>query len=123
MKRWFFLVVDDSKLSRKWLIEMIPPKVLKHTTLIEGTNGEEAIALFKEHLPDITFLDITMPIIDGIEALKQIKEHRPDALVVMVSADRQKTTREKALSLGANALLAKPINGTEFRQTLLSLLS
>ncbi len=43
-----FLVIDDSKISRKWLIEMIPKKILEHAVIVEGTNGQEAIDLYKE---------------------------------------------------------------------------
>ena len=119
--KMIFLVVDDSKISRKWLIEMIPKKIVESAVIIEGCNGEEAIALYKQHQPDIVFLDITMPGIDGFEALKHIKEIDSDALVVMVSADRQKSTKEKVLSLGASAIISKPIDAEEFRTTLLKL--
>lgn len=120
-EKMVFLVVDDSKISRKWLIEMIPPKIMENTIIIEGCNGEEAISLYKERSPDIVFLDITMPIVDGIEALKAIKEINPNALVVMVSADRQKSTHQNVLSLGASAVLSKPVDGNEFRSTLIGL--
>ena len=119
--KMIFLVVDDSKISRKWLIEMIPKKIVESAVIIEGCNGEEAIALYKQHQPDIVFLDITMPGIDGFEALKHIKEINSDALVVMVSADRQKSTKEKVLSLGASAIISKPIDEEEFHTTLLKL--
>lgn len=120
-EKMVFLVVDDSKISRKWLIEMIPPKIMENAIIIEGCNGEEAVNLYKEHAPDIVFLDITMPILDGIEALKQIKALNAEALVVMVSADRQKSTHQTVLSLGASAILSKPVDGNEFRSTLLGL--
>lgn len=120
-EKMVFLVVDDSKISRKWLIEMIPPKIMENAIIIEGCNGEEAVNLYKEHAPDIVFLDITMPILDGIEALKQIKVLNAEALVVMVSADRQKSTHQNVLSLGASAILSKPVDGNEFRSTLLGL--
>ncbi len=119
--KMIFLVVDDSKISRKWLIEMIPKKIVESAEIIEGCNGEEAIDLYKQHKPDIVFLDITMPGIDGFEALKHIREINSDALVVMVSADRQKATKEKVLSLGASAIISKPIDAEEFRTTLLKL--
>lgn len=122
-EKMVFLVVDDSKISRKWLIEMIPPKILEHTIVVEGTNGEEAVALYQEHTPDVVFLDITMPIVDGVEALRRIKALNPEAIVVMVSADRQKTTHQTVLGLGANAVLAKPVDSNEFRTTLLSLIA
>ncbi|DAB36767.1 MAG: response regulator [Epsilonproteobacteria bacterium] len=116
-----FLVVDDSKISRKWLIEMIPKKIAEYTQIIEAENGEEAVALFKQYAPDIVFLDITMPILDGFEALRQIRAANNEALVVMISADRQKSTKEKTLALGASAILSKPIDAEEFRSTLLKL--
>ena len=67
------------------------------------------------------FLDITMPVIDGIDALKRIREINPHALVIMISADRQKSTKEKVLRLGASAILSKPVDAEEFRATLLKL--
>lgn len=119
--KMIFLVVDDSKISRKWLIEMIPKKIVENAEIIEGCDGEEAVALFQKHQPDVLFLDITMPGIDGIEALKRIREINANALVVMISADRQKSTKEKVLSLGASAIISKPIDEEEFRTTLLKL--
>ncbi|WP_041959172.1 response regulator [Sulfurospirillum arsenophilum] len=119
--KMIFLVVDDSKISRKWLIEMIPKKIVENAEIIEGCNGEEAIALYDQHRPDVVFLDITMPIVDGFEALERIRAINPEALVVMISADRQKTTKEKVLALGASAIISKPIDEQEFRTTLLKL--
>ena len=116
-----FLVVDDSKISRKWLIEMFPKKILENAEIIEGSNGEEAIALYQEHQPDVVFLDITMPVVDGFEALERIRAINPEALVVMISVDRQKSTKEKVLSLGASAIISKPVDEQEFRTTLLKL--
>ncbi|WP_442764536.1 response regulator [Sulfurospirillum cavolei] len=120
-EKMIFLVVDDSNISRKWLIEMIPKKIAEYTQIIEAENGEEAVALFKQYAPDIVFLDITMPILDGFEALRQIRDANNEALVVMISADRQKSTKEKTLALGASAILSKPIDAEEFRSTLLKL--
>ncbi|MBP1680300.1 MAG: response regulator CcdB [Proteobacteria bacterium] len=119
--KMIFLVVDDSKISRKWLIEMIPKKIVENAEIIEGSNGEEAIALYEQHKPDVVFLDITMPVIDGFEALERIRAINPEALVVMISADRQKSTKEKVLSLGASAIISKPVDEQEFRTTLLKL--
>ncbi len=119
--KMIFLIVDDSKISRKWLIEMIPKKIAESAEIIEGENGEEAIKLFQEHQPDIVFLDITMPVLDGFEALQHIRTLNPEALVVMISADRQKSTKEKVLALGASAIISKPVDEEEFRTTLLKL--
>ncbi|ACZ12995.1 response regulator [Sulfurospirillum deleyianum] len=120
-QKMIFLVVDDSNISRKWLIEMIPKKIVENAHIFEACDGEEAITLYKEHQPDLVFLDITMPGMDGFEALKCIRELNPNALVIMISADRQKSTKEKVLSLGASAILSKPVDAEEFRTTLLKL--
>lgn len=119
--KMIFLIVDDSKISRKWLIEMIPKKIVENAEIIEGCNGEEAITLYDQHRPDVVFLDITMPIVDGFEALERIHAINPEALVVMISADRQKTTKEKVLALGASAIISKPVDEQEFRTTILKL--
>ena len=119
--KMIFLIVDDSKISRKWLIEMIPKKIVENAEIIEGCNGEEAITLYDQHRPDVVFLVITIPIIDGFEALERIRTINPEALVVMISADRQKTTKEKVLALGASAIISKPVDEQEFRTTLLKL--
>ncbi|AFL69374.1 response regulator containing CheY-like receiver domain and AraC-type DNA-binding domain [Sulfurospirillum barnesii SES-3] len=73
LDKMIFLVVDDSTISRKWLIEMIPKKIAQSTTIIEACDGEEALHLYETHRPDLVFLDITMPVVDGIEALERIK--------------------------------------------------
>lgn len=117
-----FLIVDDSRVARKWLIAMIPKKIAENAIIIEGANGQEAIKLYQEYKPDVVFLDITMPVLDGFDALKKIREIDSKALVIMISADRQQSTKEKVLALGASTILPKPINEEEFRSTLLKVL-
>ena len=51
-EKMVFLVVDDSKISRKWLIEMIPPKIMENAVIIEGCNGEEAVNLYTNVFPE-----------------------------------------------------------------------
>ena len=117
-----FLIVDDSRVARKWLIAMIPKKIAENAIIIEGANGQEAIKLYQEYKPDVVFLNITMPVLDGFDALKKIREIDSKALVIMISADRQQSTKEKVLALGASTILPKPINEEEFRSTLLKVL-
>ncbi|MCP4578943.1 MAG: response regulator [Deltaproteobacteria bacterium] len=104
------LVVDDSKLSRKLIISKIPEKIRGTVPIIQGANGQEAVDLFKEHQPDIVFLDLTMPVMDGYEALEQIKAYDNDARVYVITADVQKKAKEKVNILGAAALECKPID-------------
>ncbi|MFA6144945.1 MAG: response regulator [Sulfurimonas sp.] len=103
------LVVDDSKLARLSLI-----KVLKEfepsAEIFEGENGAIAVELFKSERPRVVFLDLTMPVMDGYEALKIIMEIDPKAQVVVVSADIQTQAHEFVLKIGAKMMVPKPIN-------------
>ncbi len=109
------LVVDDSNISRKWLIEMMPEAIKKSATIIEASNGEDALKVFENERPDIIFLDLTMPGMSGFEVLDRVKQIDKNATVVVVTADRQQTTKEKILALGAIDLLTKPVDSTKFR--------
>ena len=100
------LLVDDSRTSRKILRNIL--ESAGHTIIDEATDGEQAIEKYIANRPDITTLDITMPVMDGIEALKQIKMIDSDAKVVMVSASSQKDKLIEAVKYGAEDFIAKP---------------
>lgn len=105
------LLVDDSKTSRKILRGILEED--GHEVIGEAVNGEEGIDKFKELNPDITTMDITMPVMDGLEALKQIMELDKNAKVVMVTAAGQKTKMVDAIKFGAAEFLAKPFEGAQ----------
>lgn len=100
------LVVDDSRTSRKILKGILENN--GYEIIGEATNGEEGVKLFGELNPDIVTLDITMPVMDGIEALKKIKEINAAAKVIMVTAAGQKNNVVEALKLGAFEFVSKP---------------
>lgn len=100
------LLVDDSRTSRKILRNIL--EEAGHTIVDEATDGEQAIEKYIASKPDITTLDITMPVMDGIEALKQIKMVDSDAKIVMVSASSQKDKLIEAVKYGAEDFIAKP---------------
>ena len=100
------LIVDDSRTSRKVLKNLLEAE--GHTIIAEALNGEEGVAKFKELSPDIVTMDITMPVLDGIAALKEIMEYDEKAKVVMVTAAGQKTKMVDAVKYGAADFLAKP---------------
>lgn len=104
------LLVDDSPLSRKIIINRIPEEIKGTYSIIQGSNGQEAVDLYKEHHPDIVFLDLTMPVMDGYEALDQIMAYDKGACVYVITADIQKKAQEKVLASGAAALETKPID-------------
>ena len=111
------LVTDDSKIARKMVIKSLNSLLKnKEFEIIEAHNGEEAVELYTKDKPDLTFLDLTMTVMDGFEALEQIKKIDNNASVIIISADIQKNSIEKARELGASNFIKKPIDSNKLSQ-------
>lgn len=100
------IIVDDSRILRKILNTTLTEA--GHEVIAEAGNGEEVLKLLESLTPDLITLDITMPVMDGLTALKNIKEQYPSIKVVMVSAAGQKNKVMEALKSGASDFLQKP---------------
>ena len=100
------LMVDDSKTSRKILRQLF--EGAGHTIVGEASNGEEGFIKFKELKPDLVTMDITMPDMDGITALKAIKQCDPSAKVIMCSAMGQQAMVVESIQAGARDFIVKP---------------
>ena len=100
------LIVDDSRTSRRMLKEILGE--MGHEVVDEAVNGEEGFVKYKELKPDLVTLDITMPVLDGIQALSLIKKFDPEAKAVMITAAGQKDKMMEAVKLGAAEFVAKP---------------
>lgn len=100
------LIVDDSRTSRKILRGILEGE--GYEVVGEATNGQDGYEKYGELRPDVVTMDITMPVLDGIAALKKIKADYPDAKVVMVTAAGQKTKMVEAIRSGAAEFIAKP---------------
>ena len=100
------LVVDDAAFMRVSIKNMIS----KHGFEVvgEAENGAQAVEKFKELNPDIVTLDITMPEMTGLEALKEIMKINPNAVVVMCSALGQESMVREAVVSGAKGFVVKP---------------
>ena len=110
------LVTDDSKMARKMVLKTLEDTLNFEYEVFEATNGQEAVDLYKTHKPNLVLMDLTMPVMDGFEALKRIKELESDANVVVISADIQKQAIDKALKLGAFNFIKKPIDIVKMQQ-------
>jgi two-component system chemotaxis response regulator CheY len=100
------LIVDDAKFMRITLSEIIIS--LGHEVVGEASCGAEAIEKYKQLCPDIITLDITMPNLSGIDALRQIKKIDSSAKIIMCSAMGQNKTVIEALGAGAKDFITKP---------------
>ncbi len=108
------LIVDDSRTSRKILKGILESE--GYEVVGEATNGQEGYDRYVELKPDVVTMDITMPVLDGIEALKKIKGEYPDAKVVMVTAAGQKTKMVEAVQNGANEFVSKPFEPEQLKK-------
>lgn len=102
------LICDDSILARKQIKDVIA--LVGNPTILEASNGETAIQLYKEHKPDLVFLDIVMPKKDGNMAIEEIMAYDKDAVIIIVSSVGTQSQLKSALEAGAKDFIQKPIN-------------
>lgn len=102
------LICDDSMLVRKKLTNTL--KKLGVGEVIEASDGEQAVEMHKAHCPDLTLMDIVMPKLNGVDALKAILENAPNAKVVMASSVGTQDNLRDAINAGAYDFLQKPIS-------------
>jgi two-component system chemotaxis response regulator CheY len=100
------MIVDDSKTSRSMLRNILVEH--GYEVVAEAENGQDGYEKYCELKPDFVTLDITMPVMDGIETLVKIKEYDPNAKVIMVTAAGQKGKMLDAIKLGAAEFVTKP---------------
>ena len=112
-----YLVVDDSKLARLSLIKSLKSHVAD-AEILQAVNGEEAVKIVQTQKPDIVFLDLTMPIMDGYTALPLMIEENPKLKVIVVSADVQEKAKTMVIELGAQLHVQKPINADKMQNIL-----
>jgi two-component system chemotaxis response regulator CheY len=100
------LVVDDAAFMRMMLKDILEKNGFK--VVGEAANGEEAIKKYKDLKPDVVTMDITMPVLDGIKAVKKIKKIDPEAKILMVSAMGQEKLIIESIEAGAEDFIVKP---------------
>jgi DNA-binding NarL/FixJ family response regulator len=100
------LIVDDHPVLRDGLVAMIESQPDLEVVGEAGT-GQQAIALFEEHLPDITLLDLGLPDIHGVEVIKTLRETHPDARIIVLTTYLGDVHAIRALRAGASGYLLK----------------
>lgn len=105
-KKLTVLVCDDSMLVRKKLRNQL--LALAEMDVLEAEDGATAVELYRENKPDLVFMDIVMPVKDGIVALEEIREIDPGARVVMASSVGTSQNLRRAIDAGAFDFVQKP---------------
>lgn len=100
------MIVDDAPFMRSMLREIVEES--GHEVAVEAATGEEAVRLYREYLPDLVTMDITMPEMNGIHALRNILRFNPQAKIIMCSAMGQQKLMVEAISAGAKEFIMKP---------------
>lgn len=100
------LIVDDSPISIKIMKSCIPKD--QGYELFDAANGQIGVEMFKQVNPDLTFMDLTMPVMNGFEALQEIMKLNSRAIVVIATADVQIKAIARAHDLGAFSVIKKP---------------
>lgn len=115
-KKANILVVDDTAFMRNIIKKMIIDA--GHNVIGEANNGYEAINKYFELKPDIVTLDITMPLVDGITALKEIRSKDNNANIIVCSAIGQKFMILEAMEYGARDFLIKPFQSERITEAI-----
>ncbi len=100
------LICDDSLLVRKKLKDCLVE--CGNYEILEASNGQMSIEIFKQHKPDLVFLDIVMPDKNGLDALIEMKALNEDAKIIMLSSSGTRTHLKAAMEAGASDFIQKP---------------
>ena len=106
------LLVDDHALLRTGVAKIINQEPDLHV-IAEAENGAEAVAAFERYQPDVTLLDLRMPVMEGVEAVKQIRARDPRALLIVLTTYDRDDEISQALKAGAKAYVLKDIAADE----------
>jgi two-component system, chemotaxis family, chemotaxis protein CheY len=115
------LIVDDSMVMRRSVARTFHNTEFKE--IRTATDGLNALDQFKEFLPDVVTLDLTMPQLGGIEALEAMLKIKPGTKIMIVSALSDDATAIEALKKGAEQFICKPFTPEELNQALEEMLS
>jgi two-component system chemotaxis response regulator CheY len=108
------LICDDSILARKQLHDVVN-RYVPNANVVEATDGQSAVENFKSSKPSLIFIDITMPVMNGIDAIKEIKKIDDNASIIVVSSVGTKTELKEAIMAGAKDFIQKPFSVSQIK--------
>ena len=105
------MIVDDSSIVRKVIVRTIGMTDLKIDSIVEAENGKQALEKLREAWVDLVFLDINMPVMNGMEFMEQLRcdDVLKDTPVIVVSTEGSRERIDRLASLGVKVYLRKPV--------------
>ena len=107
------LVVDDALFMRTTISNMLEQWGLE--VVGHAVNGKEAVKMYRELQPDLVTMDLTMPVMSGLDAVKQIIPEYPDAKIIMITALGQQRIIVEAIESGAKDFITKPFTAFQLK--------
>jgi len=119
------LIVDDSSVMRKIVARSLQQAGLDLTQVLDAGNGAEALAVVRQEKVDLILCDINMPIMDGLEFVKQLSglENAHGVPVVMITTEGSESHVVQALSAGARGYIRKPFTPEQVKEQVLPVLA
>lgn len=119
------LIVDDSSVMRKIVERSLRQAGVNLTQVLEAGNGAEALAVLEQNQVDLILCDINMPIMDGLEFVKQLAgvSNAKDVPVVMITTEGSESHVVQALSCGARGYIRKPFTADQVKEHVLPVLA
>lgn len=116
------MLVDDAAFMRMMIKNYLTKGGFADATFVEAADGAEAVQKYEVEKPDLVIMDITMPNMDGLQALKKIRENDSSAKVVMCTAMGQESMVVDAIKSGAKDFVVKPFNADRICSTVKNIL-
>jgi len=119
------LIVDDSSVMRKIVERSLRQAGLDLESIVEASNGAEALAVLQTNVVDLILCDINMPVMDGLEFVRQVHtvENAKDVPIVMITTEGSEAHVVQALSAGARGYIRKPFTPDQVKEHVLPLLA
>ena len=111
------MVIDDQAVVRQGFVALINT-VADMEVVAQGINGQQAIDLYREHKPDITLIDLRMPVVGGVEAIAAIRKEFPDARLIVLTTYDGDEDIYRSLQAGAKGYLLKDVFFEELETTI-----